>query len=100
MSEPEPAEGEVVAVAWYRPSQWERLEEIAPDVKEIWQSYEQWRTSATRRMSQLQRAGQRTQKVEVDVEALAEWCRQRQRPVDVAARAEYAAFRLTEELGR
>jgi hypothetical protein len=100
MTEPKPAEGEVVAVAWYRPSQWQRLEEIAPDVKEIWQSYEQWRTSATRRMSQLQRAGQRAQKVEVDVEALAEWCRQSQRPVDVAARAEYAAAKLAEKLGK
>jgi hypothetical protein len=100
MSETQPGEGEVAAVAWYRPSQWQRLEEIAPDVKEIWQSYEQWRTSATRRMSQLQRAGQRAQKVEVDVEALAEWCRQRHRPVDVAARAEYAAARLAEELGK
>lgn len=99
MSEPEPAEGEVVAVAWYRPSQWQRLEELAPDVKEIWQSYEQWRTSAARRMSQLQRAGQQARKVDVDVEALAEWCRQRQRPVDVAARAEYAAAQLAEKLG-
>lgn len=100
MSEPQQGEGEVVAVAWYRASQWQRLEELAPDIKEIWQSYEQWRTSATRRMSQLQRAGQRAQKVEVDVEALAEWCRQRQRLVDVAARAEYAAAMLAEKLGK
>ena len=38
-------------------------------------------------------------KVEVDVEELLEWCRQQGRPVDAAARAEFAAEKLIEKQG-
>lgn len=89
----------VVPVAWYKPSQWERLEEIAPDVKEVWQSYEQWHVAMTRRISRRPGEPNRYVKVEVDVEELLAWCRQQDRPVDAAARAEFAAEKLTEEYG-
>ena len=96
MSELGGSEEAVVAVAWYKPSQWQRLEEIAPDVKEVWESYEQWHAAATRRVTELRRAGQRAQKVNVDVEELLAWCQKQCRAVDAAARAEYAATRLAQ----
>ncbi len=91
-------EDAVAAVAWYRPSQWDRLEEIAPDVQEIWESYDQWRAAAARRLSGLRMAGKRAEKVEIDVEELLAWCQEQGRPIDAAARAEYAAAKLGEEL--
>ena len=89
----------VVPVAWYKPSQWQRLEEIAPDVAQTWQSYEQWRTVMTRRTHQAPGQPRRYMKVEIDVEKLLTWCARQERPVDAAARAEFAAEKLTEQLG-
>jgi hypothetical protein len=91
-------EAPILAVAWYKPSQWQRLEEIAPDVKEAWGSYEQWHAAATRRINETKRAGRRAEKVELDVEELLAWCRQQDRPVDAATRAEYAAALLAKRL--
>jgi len=89
----------VVPVAWYKPSQWQRLEEIAPDVAETWQSYEQWRTVMARRTRQVPGQPRRYMKVDVDVEELLAWCTAQERSVDSAARAEFAAAKLTEQLG-
>ncbi len=98
--EPAPNDDEaVVAVGWYKPSQWERLEEIAPDVKELWESYEQWHAAMTRRISRRPGQPRRYVKVEIDVEELLEWCRRQGRPVDAAARAEFAAEKLIEKHG-
>ena len=89
----------IVPIAWYKPSQWERLEEIAPDIKQACQSYEDWHAAITRAMNRLRRQGRRAEKVEVDVEELLAWCQAQDRPVDSAARAEYAAARLAEKFG-
>ncbi|MGB2821451.1 MAG: hypothetical protein WBF17_10745, partial [Phycisphaerae bacterium] len=89
----------VVAVGWYKPSQWERLEEIASDIKEIWESYEQWHAAMTRRISRRPGEPRRYVKVEIEVEELLAWCQQRDRPVDAAARAEFAAEKLVEQHG-
>ena len=89
----------VIAMAWYKPSQWERLEEIAPDIKQTWQSYEEWHMTATRHLSKLKMSGRPAEKVEIDVEDLLIWCQERDRPVDGAARAEYAAEKLRETYG-
>ena len=89
----------VIAVAWYKPSQWERLEEIAPDIKEIWDSYEQWHMAAARRLAELKRQGRRAEKILLDVEELLQWCQANGREADITARAEFAARKLAEQEG-
>jgi len=88
----------LIPVGWYEADQWERLEDIAPDVKKIWDSYEQWMTTAVRKLSAPPLAGKRYVKVPVDVERLLQWCQQQGRSVDARARAEYAADLLQQQL--
>lgn len=84
----------VTGVAWYRPEQWSRLLEVAADAGGLDQSYEDWHRRATARFEELTRAGFRLERVDVDVERLLAWCAVQGRPVDNAARAEYAAKQL------
>ncbi|HUS93041.1 MAG TPA: hypothetical protein VM695_14375 [Phycisphaerae bacterium] len=99
MSDASDGEDVLVPVPWYKPSEWERLEEIAPDLKQRYESYEQWHAGMTRAMDRLRRDGKTPVKVEIEVEDLLAWCRTAGRPVDSAARAEYAAAKLQEEQG-
>ncbi len=101
MSDEPSADDVVMGVAWYKPGDWERLEELCPDLKGIWQSYEQWRTATARKMSQARMSGRRVEKVEVDPEDLLAWCKRQDRTeIDSAARAEYAADKLRERYGQ
>jgi len=88
----------LIPVGWYEAHQWQRLEEIAPDVKRIWQSYEEWMTVAVRKLSAPPLGGKRYVKVPIDVEQLLQWCQQQGRAVDAHARAEYAAELLEQQL--
>ena len=84
----------VSGVAWYRAEQWPRLLEVAVDRSELERTYDEWQVVATKGLADLARAGGRARKVEVDVDELVEWCRSEGRPVDGAARAAFAAFKL------
>ena len=77
----------------------QRLEEIAPDIREMCESYEEWHAGAVRALNGLKRAGRRAEKVTVDVEELLAWCQAGDRPVDAAARSEFAAVKLREKYG-
>ncbi len=88
----------LIPVGWYEAHQWQRLEEIAPDVKRIWQSYEEWMTVAVRKLSAPPLGGKRYVKVPIDVEQLLQWCQRQGRDVDARARAEYAAELLEQNL--
>jgi len=88
----------LIPVGWYEAQQWQRLEEIAPDVKKIWESYEEWMTVAVRKLSAPTLGGKRYVKVPIDVEQLLQWCQQHGRDVDARARADYAAELLEQQL--
>ena len=101
MSSPADDEQGVVAVPWYRPSQWDRLREISVDgARELGESYNQWHAFATRRLNELRRGGRQVEKVAIDVEELLQWCKQHERLADAGARAEFAAAKLEEKYRR
>ena len=84
----------VTGCAWYRADQWERLLEISVDRDRLGDSYEAWVENAEETLRSLQAqqtAGVTIEKVEVDVEEMLAWCRERGVEVDAEARAEYAA---------
>lgn len=86
-----PRDDAVVAVAWYRRDQWARLRELAADGDRLEASYEDWLANARRTLVGASIAGVPARRVDVDVEALARWCREEGRPLDAGARAEFAA---------
>jgi hypothetical protein len=89
---------EVVGVAWYAPEQWERLREISADVHNLEDTYKEWKASAENALKTMSASGAVAYKVAVDVEELLKWCNSKNRPVDGAARSEFAWEKLMEEL--
>lgn len=82
-----------MGVAWYREDQWPLLRRVAADAQRLERTYEEWLVSATRMLETLKRKGYSVERVDVDVNALVDWCHAQGRPVDGAARSEYAAAR-------
>jgi hypothetical protein len=79
------------AMAWYRRDQWELLRAVSADADRLEKTYDEWLAFASEELRKLQAIGLRVQKIDVEVGALNKWCESKARPVDGAARAEYAA---------
>ena len=78
-------------VAWYDREQWKRLRQVAADPDRLEDSYDEWVAMAERVVRELEAEGMLIEKVSVDTEALVAWCNEHDRPIDGAARAEFAA---------
>ncbi len=87
----------VIAFAWYRREEWERLREIAADRDVLEDTYDEWLRSARQTLLSLQAKGRRVQKTNIGVEELLRWCQSRKVAVDGNARAEFAAAILQQQ---
>jgi hypothetical protein len=85
----------VTGIAWYQRDQWTRLRELASDADKLEESYEDWLAGAQKALVQMSVVGVRAQRVDVDLDELARWCRTEGRPLDSAARAAFVASRLS-----
>ncbi len=83
-------------IAWYRADQWPRLLQVSTDRSELADTYEGWLSTAEKALSEMESAGIRVHRVDVDVEELLAWCSAKGRPVDGPARAEFVAYKLRE----
>ena len=81
-------------VAWFDREQWQRLREVAADPERLEESYEAWVAMAERAIRRLEAAGMLIERVPVDAEELIAWCKDRARPIDSSARAEFVARQL------
>ena len=86
-----PTRKQRVGFAWYKPDQWSRLRELAVDVAQLEEHYEAWLSAAQKAEADLGARGVVVERVPVDVDAVADWCRRQGRPFNGAARAEYVA---------
>lgn len=85
-----------LAVAWYKPGQWLRLKEVSEDADQLEESYGEWQINAEKALKDFAAQGARAQKVEIDINELLAWCREKNLPVNGASRSQYAAFLLRE----
>jgi hypothetical protein len=83
-----------VGVAWFRQAEWDRLRASAADPGVLERSYAEWLAVFERSMRTLRDAGVMAEKVEVRVAELEAWCLEEKRPLDSAARSEFAALLL------
>ena len=65
-----------------------------PTPERLEESYEAWVAMAERAIRRLEAAGMLIERVPVDAEELIAWCKDRARPIDSSARAEFAARQL------
>lgn len=86
----------LVGVAWYRPDQYALLRALAVDSDSMADTYEQWLAGVTKTMDDLRQKGVVARRVDVDVKDLVAWCEKRKRPLDGAARSEYAVEKVRE----
>lgn len=84
----------VMGVAWFDRKQWGRLREIAADPDQLEESYEEWLSLAEEAIRNFKAAGAVLEKVPVDTEELILWCNAEARPIDGAARTEFAGRKL------
>lgn len=88
----------VTGVAWYRRDQWTDLRTVSADPENLEETYDEWLTYATDAISKMERdGGIKAQAVDIDVDELVRWCRERQRPIDQAARAAFTSFKLRQQ---
>jgi hypothetical protein len=92
-------ESEIIGgVAWYRPGQWARLLEVSVDRDSLEETYEEWLSLAEKAMFDIKRTGISPRKVDIDIEELVLWCQAQKRPVNAAARAEFAQKLLKKKI--
>jgi hypothetical protein len=92
----EPEHDFLVGVAWYRQKEWQRLLEVSQDRDDLENTYDEWAAAMPARMAKIEEAGFKPHKIDVAVEDLIAWCRSNGRVLDGAARADYAAHKLSD----
>ena len=80
-----------LAVAWYRPSQWARLRELASDKDSLSATHAGWLATAERMCADMRARGHEIKRIDIDVEMLWAWCCAHGRALDAPARSEYVA---------
>ena len=83
-----------IGFAWFDEVQWHLLASVVPDRSELDDTFHEWERSALRSLRALEAEGHVVERVHIDVGALCSWCRERNLPVNGAARAEYVATLL------
>jgi hypothetical protein len=81
----------LLGIAWYDRDQWSQLKQVAADVEELDDTYEDWVCGAERLEREFARKGMKSQRVSIDVGKLLEWCKASGRINDSAARAYYTS---------
>jgi hypothetical protein len=91
------SENQKVGMAWYPEDKWPLLRTVSADANQLEKTYGEWLKVAQARFDALVEKGTRVEKVNVDVEDMAAWCREMGRPVDGAGRAAYVVYRLQQQ---
>ena len=81
----------VYSFAWFQPEEWNRLKEVVEDPSSLDDTYEEWRASAEKAISEFRANGQTVQKISIKVSELLIWCELKGYKPDSEARAEYTA---------
>ena len=84
----------ITGVAWYRPEQWRRLREVAEDVENLEESYEEWLQTAERLIREGIPSNVSIEKIDVDVEDLLTWCNARGFEINGKTRTQYVSEKL------
>jgi hypothetical protein len=88
----------VIGAAWYTREGWEQIRALAADPDLLENSYDEWLAMFGRTLSDLNAQGLFPEKVQVDPEKLVSWCKKGNRPIDAAARSEFVARTLRNEV--
>ena len=100
MAKRQPDKTMVTGFAWFDKEQWHRLKEVADDPEILDDSFEEWERNALRALRNIERQGQRVEKVHINIADLVSWCKGKGVPNISKYRAEYVTFILRQRDGR
>lgn len=83
-----------LGLAWYRPEQWDRLLAVSEDRADLERTHKEWLIGILDLCRQLEQEGVAFERVDVEVEELAAWCRARKAPINSDSRSEYVVDKL------
>ena len=83
-----------VAFCWYQPDEWEKLKATAADKENLDDTYDEWKSNASRAIQDLRDEGQHIQKVSIKIEQLEVWCEEEGVDNISQARTQYAVHLL------
>ena len=81
----------VIAIGWYSLRDWQLLKRVAADSESLHATYREWVDEVERTIAAFRDAGTTVGKLEVDVEELQQWCRERSLENTAANRATFIA---------
>ena len=90
----------IIAIAWYRPEQWQRLLAISADAPQLEKTHGQWLAGAEKAEKDLGNRNIFPHRVLVDVDELKAWCTTNNLPVNGDSRSRYATWLLAEQQQR
>ena len=82
-----------LGVAWYTPETWSRLSAVADD-RDMLGTFEAWQRKVERSIDRYAAHGIAVEKVLLDIDEMARWCRREGYRVDQVGRTAYGAFLL------
>ena len=85
-----------VGFCWYQREECEKLKATAVDKDALDDSYDEWKSNATRAIKDLRDVGQLVQKVKINIDRLDAWCEDNGLENDSAARSRYAGEMLSQ----
>jgi len=88
---------QVAGLCWIKQEQWERLLEVAEDSASLEKTWQEWQEKSLEMIEVFATRNILIEKVEVDVEALINWCQEREKPVNASSRAEYVTALMMEQ---
>ena len=86
----------IIGVAWYRKNQWDFLKKITNEPEILEGTYEEWLENAKEQIHKLELSGITVKEVDVDIDDVVKWSKQKHVPINSNSIAEYAAFKLRE----
>ena len=81
-----------LAFATYTEEQFEKLQQLADDTEVLHDSHQEWVEPHIKTMQRFRAMGMDPKPIQIDVEELAQWCKQEDRPLDGQARSTYASM--------
>ncbi len=82
----------VLALAWFQAQEWLKLRDAVEDPSTLDDTYDEWRSSAEKAVSEFRAEGHLVKKVSIKTSELLIWCEENGVKPDGKARSEYVAY--------
>jgi hypothetical protein len=86
-----------LGIAWYKPGQWNELLAVSADRDMLEATWAEWYAQLLTKEQGFTEDGIDYERIEIDIPEVVAWCKARNRPVDIDARATFVAQKIHEK---